>query len=432
MNENRFLVHSEKRFLELAALLAVLTMALLAVVTPASAEQYNILYSFGGVPQDGQFPRASSIFDTAGNLYGTTIYGGPSAFGNGVQAHARTSGGWSEEVLYNFDPRGEDGYSPFGSLIFDARGNLYGAACCGSIGGGGTVFELMPKTAGRWTEKVLHSFNTGPDSGYDLYSGVISDSSGNLYGAASRGGTLGYGAIYELTRTDAGTWPAKALHSFGGGTDGRYPFSAMIFDAAGNLYGTTYQGGTGACLDNSGILVGCGAVFELTPEAGGGWSGKLLHSFNNDGTEGINPYGGLTFDARGNLYGTTYFGGPDNLGTVFELMPQPSGLWTGKTLYSFNDNGMDGANPTANLIFDGIGNLYGTTDLGGPYGYGTVFELSPLAGGGWTELQLHSFGNGTDGSQPLGGMVFDAAGNLYGATDTGGAYGYGTVYEITP
>src|SRR5664279_5403051 len=205
----------------------------------------------------------------------------------------------------------------------------------------------------------------------------------------------------------------QVLHNFNNnGTDGTFPQAGLIVDGAGNLYGTTSEGGT--YISCSG---GCGTVFELTPNGSGGWTETVLHNFNSNGTDGANPYAGLIFDAAGNLYGTTTTGGTYYVGTVFELSPSQGGGWTEKVLYSFNYNGTDGNYPQASLTIDAAGNLYGTTWAGGPYGYGygTVFELTPAAGGGWTETVLHNF-VGTDGAAPLAGLIFDAAGNLYGTT----------------
>ncbi len=172
-------------------------------------------------------------------------------------------------------------------------------------------------------------------------------------------------------------------------------------------------------------------MFELTPTGGGGWTERVLYSFGNT-PDGAIPVVGLIFDATGNLYGATTEGGTHGDGTVFELTPTGGGGWTERVLYSFG-NTPDGAYANAVLIFDGAGNLYGTTELGGANGpYGTVFELTPTAGGGWTEKVLHSFANGTDGARPLASVIFDAAGNLYGTTTEGGTNRDGTVFELTP
>src|ERR1019366_2578878 len=276
-------------------------------------------------------------------------------------------------------------------------------------------------------EKVLHNFNNDGTDGYYPEVGLIVDAAGNLYGTTTAGGAYNSGTGFELTPAAGGGWTETVLHNFGNGTDGATPYAGLIFDAAGNLYGTTQYGGT----------YGVGTVFELTPAGGGSWTEKVLYSFNHNGADGGVPAAGLIFDAAGNLYGTTVNGGTGSncvlgCGTVFELTPAAGGGWTEQVLHSFNNNGADGSTPFAGLIFDAAGNLYGTTFAGGTYGYGTVFELTPAAGGGWTETVLHNFGNGTDGTAPYAGLIFDAAGNLYGTTFVGGTYGYGTVFEVTP
>src|SRR5664279_2548239 len=199
-------------------------------------------------------------------------------------------------------------------------------------------------------------------------------------------------AIFITILFATSTWAAAedtVLHSFSNnGTDGIVPDGGVIFDAAGNLYGTTAGGGT----------YSKGTVFELTPTAGGGWTEKVLYSFNGNGTDGYAPYSGLVFDAAGNLYGTTEVGGTFNYGAVFELTPAAGGTWTEQVVYSFANNGTDGTVPKAGVIFDAAGNLYGTTSQGGTYTLGALFELTPAAGGTWTEQVLHSFGNGTDGA----------------------------------
>ena len=420
----------------LSAALAIIAATLLVTSTWAAAQE-TVLHNFNGT--DGDVPTAGLIFDKNGNLYGTTSQGGTGNCYNGYgDIHCGTvfelspiqGGGWTETVLYSFNwnGNGTDGTNPGGGLIFDAAGNLYGTTVYGGTYGYGTVFELTPAAGGTWTEKVLWSFGNGTD-GANPGGGLIFDAAGNLYGTTVYGGTYGYGMVFELTPAAGGTWTEKVLWSFGNGTDGYQPFAGLIFDAAGNLYGTTVSGGT--YLYN-------GTVFELTPAAGGGWTEQVLHSFNYNGTDGIWPYAGLIFDAAGNLYGTTDSGGAYGDGTVFELMPGQGGIWTEGVLYSFlcsPFNCTDGYSPQAGLIFDAAGNLYGTTSEGGTYHYGTVFELTPAAGGGWTETVLYSFGNGTDGVGPVAGLIFDAAGNLYGTTAYGGTgvdglNEGGTVFEL--
>ena len=217
----------------------------------------------------------------------------------------------------------------------------------------------------------------------------------------------------------------KVLHDFSqAGGEGTFPLDRLIFDAAGNLYGTTLAGGIPG--------IDGGTVFELMPAAGGHWTEQVLHEFGN-GSDGYAPFAGLIFDAAGNLYGTTSTGGTYFHGAVFELTPNRSGGWTETVQYSFQGYPTDGDGPMAGLIFDAAGNLYGTTYFGGTYGPGTAFELTPTQGGGWTETVLHNFGNGTDGVWPDAGLIFDPAGNLHGTTEHGGTYNYyGTVFELTP
>ena len=279
-------------------------------------------------------------------------------------------------------------------------------------------------------EKVLHSFsNTSGRDGFTPMSGLVFDKAGNLYGTTCQGGTYNMGTVYQMAPKAGGAWGERVIHNFESSAgDGGCPSSSLIIDKAGNLYGTAPQGGAGFV----------GVVFELSPKAGGGWSDRILHAFNERGTDGSTPYGGLVMDAAGNLYGTTEFGSStQGYGTVFELSPSASGKWTEKILYNFvgNSNGFfpNGDEPTASLILDSAGNLYGTTQGGGAYGFGTVFELSPAADGTWTETVLHSFNNNfIDGSIPQGGVVFDSAGNLYGGTEGGGADDDGVVYELSP
>jgi uncharacterized repeat protein (TIGR03803 family) len=336
-----------------------------------------------------------------------------------------------ENVLYTFLSNGKDGFDPRAGLTFDNAGNLYGTTYEGGHGQG-AVFELSP-VAGGWTESVLYSFHVSGKSGSIPLSGVIFDAAGNLYGTTLEGGDVtkcsgfGCGTVFELTPEAGGGWTEKWRHNFGSNSkDGMFPMAGLISDAAGNLYGTTNRGGAH----------GQGTVFELTPKAGGGWTEKVLYGFFvNNGKDGAFPQAGLIFDTAGNLYGTTSGGGAHHQGTVFELTPKVGGGWTERLLYSFFANhGKDGAFPQAGLILDAAGNLYGTTKGGGAYGFakGTVFELSPVAGGGWSESVLYNFGKSSDGKTPTAGLIFDAAGNLYGTTLDGGTHDSGTVFELTP
>ena len=231
-------------------------------------------------------------------------------------------------------------------------------------------------------------------------------------------------AALFVTATQAAAQTETVLHSFDSASkDGNNPCGSLIFDSAGNLYGTTVTGGAAARAD--------GTVYEFSPNAGGGWTEKGLHSFGN-GNDGIFPYGNVIVDSAGNLYGTASTLGAYGYGMVYELTPRAGGGWTEKGLHSFGDGFGDGRYPMAGLIFDSAGNLYGMTNEGGVYSFGTVFELTPNAGGSWTEKVLYSFGHDNDGSQPVGDLIFDAAGNLYGVTAFGGAHKTGIVFELTP
>jgi uncharacterized repeat protein (TIGR03803 family) len=243
-------------------------------------------------------------------------------------------------------------------------------------------------------------------------------------------------AVFAMATLATGT-PATAqiesvLHSFNNSTNlkgGLEPNAPLVMDSAGNLYGTTPIGGT-----NCSSQDGCGTVFQLAPKAGGGWTETVLHNFNDNGKDGMNPQAGVILDSAGNLYGTTSGGGIYAHGTVFKVSPKPGGGWSEVVLHSFNDNGKDGYDPYSGLVFDKAGNLYGTTSEGGIYNHGTAFVMSPKVGGsGFTEVVLHNFiSNKKDGMDPLAGLIFDGAGNLYGTTFYGGVYGYGTVYELSP
>jgi uncharacterized repeat protein (TIGR03803 family) len=403
-----------------ALTLVVLSVLLLAAALPAHA-QTETFYSFAGAPSDGANPWVMPVFDEKGNLYGTTLGGG--AYNYGTVYKLEPSG--TETILHSFENNGTDGYTPYAGLVLD-RGILYGATQLGGAYGQGTVFEVTPTKDG-WTETIFHSFALNGTDGAQPFASLVFDKEGNLYGTTYSGGAYYHGTVFALTPSGTET----ILHSFDfNGSDGYYPDAGLVLDDSGNLYGTTTYGGAYGCSED-----GCGTVFALTP------SGKeeILHSFGASG-DGANPYGSLVRNTKGNLYGTTYYGGAYDSGTVFELTPS-HGKWTETILHNFDNNGTDGSYPADGLVSDKNGNLYCTTTEGGAYNYGTVFELSPPSGGSgpWAETILWSFGNGTDGRYPEGGLVFDKEGNLYGVTGYGGAYGiadggrgYGTVFEVTP
>ncbi|MGC2110071.1 MAG: choice-of-anchor tandem repeat GloVer-containing protein [Candidatus Korobacteraceae bacterium] len=418
----------------LKVLLAI-TLTLLAISSWASEKK---LHNFNGT--DGSRPLYTGlVFDASGNLFGTTSRNGLYNGGTVYELSPNGNGGWTEKVLYNFDGRyrSTDGNSPEAGVIFGPDGNLYGTASGGGSYGGGIVFELVSNGHGGWTEKKLHNFGNGTD-GSQPYSALIFDSDGNMYGTTMRGGNNeSSGTVFEMSPNGNGGWSEKKLHNFNPevGHDGEFPQGQLVFDNDGNLFGTTPSGGA----HQLGIDT-CGMIFELSPNGDGGWTETKLHYFGA-GTDGCLAYGGLVRDAEGNFYGTTLWGGsdPSSFGTAYELSPNGHGGWTETKLHNFG-SGNDGAEPWSNLTFDGSGNLYGTTGGGGSYGAGTVFELSPNGHGGWSETRLHNFDGrygSTDGKLPQGSLVFDASGNLYGTTELGGSYlcgvyGCGTVFEVEP
>jgi uncharacterized repeat protein (TIGR03803 family) len=422
-----------------------LLLILLGVSVPARSQTQTVLYSFGSTPTDGYSPAGGLIVDSSGNLFGTTAEGSGTlcdlaeVYGCGIVYElVKSSSGYTEKVLYSFGSSSpdSDGASPLAGLIMDAAGNLYGTTTYGGssnclidlgIDGCGTIFELVKSSTG-YTENVLYAF-TGFNGAYPL-AGLLMDSSGNLYGTTSNGGTYGYGVVFELVNS-SGTYAETTLYNFGGSpTDGTDPVAGLLMDATGNLYGTTSEDrGPFAC-----GLSSCGTVFELV-KTSVGYNEHVLYQFT--GADGANPQAGLIMDASGNLYGTTSSGGAYGFGTVFELI-NSSGSYTEKVLYSFGGTAADGTDPVANLLVDASGNLYGTTKMGGSttacggFGCGTVFELVNSSGS-YAERLLHSFSGGSDGSSPAAALVMDSSGNLYSTTDVGGSsLQLGTVFTINP
>jgi uncharacterized repeat protein (TIGR03803 family) len=408
----------KKPSIERVVVLASFAVILTATGAPAVAQLERVLHSFN-TNGYGYTPVASVICDAAGNLYGTTPVGGFASGGIVFEIVPKTGGGWTAKTLHNFSGRNGDGFDPTASLIFDAAGNLYGTTNSGGAFGMGIVFELSPSAGGNWTETVLYSFGNSGSDGQNPQAALVFDAAGNLYGTTHQGGTYSMGTVFELSPAAGGGWTESVLHSFGSGSDGQYPQAAVILDPAGNLFGTTIEGGS---YNN-------GTVFELK-RSGTEWNETILHHFSPNGSDGVIPFAGVTMDKNGNLYGTTNYGGVHGYGTVFEVRPANQ---TEKILHNFSGGPADGMYPTAGLIFDASGNLYGTTTDGGAIGSGIVFEMLP-AKSGWAEKVLHNFNSGTnqDGSFPDAGVVFDALGNLYGTTYAGGSYASGTVFEIKP
>jgi len=403
-----------RRRISIGAMFAFFSAFGLALMAPPSAmaQAFTNLYSFKGT--GGYAPAGAVIKDAAGNFYGTTNQGGAYGFGT-VFELVNTSGTYSEKVLYSFT-NSPDGAYPYAGLIMDAAGDLFGTTPNGGSSGYGIVFELV-NSSGTYTERVLYSSSGSPDGG-TIDSGVIMDAAGNLYGTTFNGGAYASGNVFELVNS-SGTYSEKVLYDFlpNSGVDGANPGAGVIMDASGDLFGTTYWGGP----------QNAGTVFELV-NTSGTYSEKVLYSFTNS-PDGANPYGGgLIMDAAGDLYGATSAGGLQSAGTVFELV-NASGTYSEKVLYSFT-NFPDGAYPYGGLIMDAAGDVYGTTS-GGLQNAGTAFELLNSSGS-YSEKILHSFmaSCGGDGTGPYGSLFMDASGNLYGTTTGGGANSQGTLFEI--
>jgi uncharacterized repeat protein (TIGR03803 family) len=295
-------------------------------------------------------------------------------------------------------------------VVFDKVGNLYGTTGYGGSDNAGALYELSPAGA-SWTEAVLYSF--GNDWYYPT-SSLIMDSAGNLYGATNWGGDGDCGTVFELSPSGGG-WTAQVIYSLycPPGSSG------VIMDAAGNIFGASTS-----------------TVFELSPNGNGGWNPTVIHTFAGAPKDGYGAAGVPVLDHAGNLYGATYSGGTKNYGTVYKLSPitkgKKKGQWNEKILHSFRSS-KDGANPSAGVVLDAAGNIYGTTYYGGKSGVGTVFELMAPAGTDkyYKEKVLWTF-NGTDGMLPYSPPILDSAGNLYGTANEGGSYNAGVVFEVTP
>jgi uncharacterized protein YceK len=437
-----------------------------------SAATEKTLYQFPSDGTKGCYPVGSLLRDDAGALYGATFYCGSGGYGTVYKLVPPAPGQskWSVSVIRAFT-ESNGGAALNGDLVMDASGALYGTAAEYGKHYQGVVFRLNPPAPGetKWTETVLHAFYYSlaydKSDGAMPSSGLVRDANGVLYGTTYYGGSLsdpyaiGYGAVFQLAPPLPGqtNWKETVLFRFQGGTDGENPSATLARDNSGALYGSTVSGGTGGCVDIFGGVVGCGTIFKLTPPAPGAtkWTKTTLHHFAG-GADGALPSGKLLVDGSGALYGTTIQGGngvcDDGIGnnvgcgTVFKLVPPAPGgtAWTKTVVHDFQGV-PDGAGPQGGLIADAAGKLYGTTFGGGsglcvdPYyrnvGCGTVFKLTPPSPGqtAWTESVVHNFQGLTDGWEPVGELVSDPSGKLFGAGQLGGTeYGYGTVFQITP
>jgi len=389
-----------------ALALVVVVGLRIVVAQSAPARTFKVLYTFQG-SSDGGEPYAGLVRDSAGNLYGTAISSG--AFGWGVVFKVDTSG--TETVPHSFGDGSTDGRTPYGGLVRDKAGNLYGTTYegggIGCVDGCGTVFKV--DTTG--TETVLHSFAGGTTDGCFPYAGLFLDKAGNLYGTTQACGASSFGTVFRLSKSGKET----ILHNFAGGTaDGANPlYGSLLMDTKGALYGVAQYGGTA----NQGV------VYKLNP----GGALRVLYSFAGGTTDGCNPDGTPAMDTLGNLYGTAVACGSSNMGIVWKVNRSRKE----KVLHNFAGGAKDGADPIAGVILDANGNLYGDTQYGGGSGCfgtgcGTVYKVSATG-----KLTLLHIFVGSEGALPFGGVIRDTKGNLYGTACLGGTPDWGTVWQIT-
>ena len=392
---------------------ALATAFLLTVVSSAAAhaQSFQLLYTFTGGLDGGQ-PYSGVTINRGGNLFGTTHTGNQGTNWGQVYEleHAGSGYVFADLALYDGTLEAPAVFGPNGTIYSTSPNNL-------TIYRHGYVLNVSPPTTTvcsgvfcLWNASVLYGFSGGADGDIPNYGALIFDRAGNMYGTTSAGGS-GSGVVYELTGSGS-HWTEQPIYTFAGSPDGADPFSGVIFDNAGNLYGTTTAGGAS----------GHGAVFELSP-SGNAWTERILYSFTG-GSDGSYPTAGLIFDNAGNLYGATNAGGTGGGGTVFELSPSGGG-WNYSLLHSFT--GGPNCGPWSSLTLNG-GNLYGATVCDGANTAGNVFKLSTSG----TYNSLYDFTGGNDGKFPYGSVSLDPTGNLYGTTLRGGAELQGVVWRITP
>ncbi len=419
--------------------LVAMTAALLSATwagtgTPAAIASgpFRLLYGFTG-ETGGEYPSTELVFDATGSLFGTTVLGG--TWNTGTVFELKNSpNSWRHSVLHHFTG-GTDGGQPYGGVTVGQHGELFGTTVIGGTGGScpedgcGLVYQLTKGKRG-WHETVIHDFAGADGSGPGA--GVTMDENGDLFGMTPTGGAYGFGVIYELAPDDVGGWTFSVVHDFTGGDDGAGGSAGrLLIDGAGHLFGVATAGGR----------YGQGTMFEVVPANGnrnladarpGTWALSVHYAFRGEPDAGF-PYGALRRDASGNFYGTTYYDGANDLGSVYELTPT-SGEWIERVLYSF-EGGSDGSRSVSNVLFDRSGNLYGTTSEGGDSNCscGTIFELMPQPDGSWSEATVHRFAGGfQDGASDYNGLVADAQGRMFGATVHGGSDDDGTIYRFAP
>jgi uncharacterized repeat protein (TIGR03803 family) len=399
--------------------LVVVAVALVLTAT-ALASSESVLYSFNSFSGDGYYPYSGLVADAKGNLYGTTQSGGITTTPYGTVFKLTLSGGvWTETILHNFVGGTTDGaYPQYSSLVFDKAGNLYGTTYYGGTKNLGTVFELK-HSGNSWTFVLLHSFTNVPPDGYGPEAGLSFDTAGNLYGTTEFGGGHGAGTVFQM-KASKGKWTYKVIHGFSGSPGGYYPVGGLTQGKHGYYYGTTYYGGA---------TFNAGTVYRLFL-ARGVWVGQTVYTFSG-GSLGTYPDSSLTMDAAGNFFGTTYQGGDLNVGTVFELKAGKNDKYSYRVLYSLKGN-PDGNTPFygQGVALDTKGDLFGTTYYGGTNNAGAVYELK-LTTGHYKERVLWSFGASGDGAYARAGVIL-VKGKAVGTTYLGGAHGAGTVFQVTP
>ncbi|HSY64169.1 MAG TPA: choice-of-anchor tandem repeat GloVer-containing protein [Terriglobales bacterium] len=411
-----------------ALVLFVVTLAFAVSAWAVGTE--SVIYNFNNYSGDGYYPYSGLVADKAGNLYGTTYQGGANGLGSVVEL-SLSGGVWTETLLYSFagDATGDGEYPVYSPLVFDKAGNLYGTTQNGGSTSCncGTVFKLT-KSGSTWTETILHAFLGYPKDGYSPQAGLSFDSAGALYGTTYQGGTFNVGSVFQLQPSKS-TWKYKVIHNFNTQNGGAgYPLGGITQGANGYYYGTTYYGG---------FAYNAGTIYRLF-QARNVWVGQNVFYFL-EGGDGIYPDSSLAMDAKGNMYGTTYYGGSGEAcsggcGTVYKLTAGKNNTYTQSVIYSFQAGVKDGQNPYygAGVILDAKGNLYGTTLYGGSsQNAGTVYELK-VSGSGYKESLLWSFDTvAGDGYYPRGGVIL-FNGNVYGTTSSGGSHSAGAAFEIKP
>jgi uncharacterized repeat protein (TIGR03803 family) len=385
----------------------------------ASAQTLTTLHNFSGTG-DGMSPSAGLTMDRGGNFYGTTVHGG-AGFGT-VFKLSHAGSGWVLNTLYTFQGTA-DGANPQARVVFGPDGALYGTTTSGGQNLNGTVFRLTPPlsvckaVSCPWTLTTLYRFTGGLDGGNPEFGDLVFDAAGNIFGTTNNGGHTGCsfgpcGVVYKLTRA-GNSWTHSLVYSFSGALDGSNPFSGVVIGSDGSLYGTAAFGGPSFG----------GTVYKLT-NTGSGWTLTTLHAFGASG-DGDAAIGGVVLGTDGAFYGATWSGGPGGGGVVYRLQFDGSN-WNYRRLHNFF-----GSNGTQNdLGVDAQGNVYGTTFLMGTHSFGQVFKVGPP--GVWTYTTVHDFTGGHDGGFPITNIIADPAGNIYGTATVGGTQGSGVAYVISP